>query len=165
MSRGFPVCTGVRWTFKAVNCRTYVRVPNFWILRYAMWVRVPQALGHDLVCLLWDTMLNGAKALFSHYLLYSTMCYVDMLICFCHGCLSGRGLPICRFCHGCPREWGGAAPVPMLLLHSLLDVSIPKCSSNCLQKVPQLTGTSQVCVFQLFSPTSFEGEGDVRGQS
>ncbi len=81
------------------------------------------------------------------------------LYAICHGCLSGRGLPVNRFCHGCPRERGGAAPVPMLLLHYLLDVSIPKCSSNCLQKVPQLTGTSQVCVFQLFSPTSFEGGG------
>jgi hypothetical protein len=39
-----------------------------------MWEPVPPALGHNLVCLVCDTTLNGDKALASHNFIHSMSC-------------------------------------------------------------------------------------------
>ncbi len=63
-----------------------------------MWESVPPALGHNLVCLLCDTTLNGDKALASHYFINSMSCRQVYSICIYHG-----------------SPFEGAAHVPFLL--------------------------------------------------
>ncbi len=70
----------------------------------------------------------------------------------------GGRLPMCLFCHRCPRG-ERAICEPMLLLCYFL-VLIPNCSLNCSQ-VPQLTGAwrLQEHFLQPFSLPPFRGHG------
>jgi hypothetical protein len=65
---------------------------------------VPLAVGHDLVCLLWNSSYMGSQLTFIQpcyykhaYKLFTMNAYGGgvLMCCFCHGFPMGRGLPVC----------------------------------------------------------------------
>jgi hypothetical protein len=77
----------------------------------AMWVPVPPAVGHNIDCLLWDTVPNGVKTLPS--LSLPMISYTDLLLCYLPWMPYREGAAHVLFLPRCPTGGAGAARVPM----------------------------------------------------